>query len=276
MLDPQTPPEERAWLHKDVERISRRGEGGAGEGKPKFVEPVYPIINGKQDQTKKPVATRLTFADGRQEYRDPKTGKPIDPDTIEGMTAKEGSGAKISISSAQRQNLVKGGATNSLKLLSQIRQEFPNETTSSFFGQSAENPLTRSMYGAGRGMQSTKQQQVDATYAGLIDEAIPVFTGGLRGSDAFRRFLIEQVPGPGDKPETVKRKQKIFEQNVQGTNKAFFNHFITDKDMWGPGTTEEEVAEVQGGGKEGGTGGEKPLTDKERQELERLRQKYGR
>lgn len=149
---------------------------------------------------------------------------------------------KSSQAQAVRQSIVKAGVENSLNRLKEIDKKFGNDTTtSSFFGQHAENPLTASLYGMGKGMQSKKQQEADAIWGSLIDEAIPVFTGGLRGSDSFRKFLINQAPQPGDKPETVAEKKRLFKQNIEGTSKAFFNKFKSDPSMQAPGETVEDM-----------------------------------
>lgn len=145
---------------------------------------------------------------------------------------------------AVRQSIVKAGVTNAIARLNEI-DKLGDVSTSSFFGQHADNPLTRSAYGAAKGMQGKGQQDADAKWASMIDEAIPVFTGGLRGSDAFRKFLIEQAPGPGDKPETIREKKRLFRQNIEGTSKAFFNKYSADPSFWGPGVTPEQA---KGGG----------------------------
>lgn len=141
---------------------------------------------------------------------------------------------------AVRSNIVKSGVKNAIDRLNEI-DKLGDVSTSSFFGQHGDNPLTRGAYGAAKGMQSKGQQDADAKWASMIDEAIPVFTGGLRGSDAFRRFLIEQAPGPGDKPETIREKKRLFRQNIEGTSKAFFNKYSNDPTFWGPGVTPEQA-----------------------------------
>lgn len=174
-----------------------------------------------------------------------RTGKRI---MLEPGTSRT-EGGKGGKQAAVRQGIVKAGVTNSLARLDEIEKEFGyNTTTSMFFGQHGDNPLTRGAYGMARGQQSKKQQKYDAMMAAFIDEAIPVFTGGLRGSDAFRRFLIEQAPGPGDKPETVKEKLRLFRENIKGTNRAFFEKFSSDQLMWAPGTKPEDVEAVKKGG----------------------------
>jgi hypothetical protein len=173
-----------------------------------------------------------------------------------GVSAKGGTQAQ-----AVRQKLVQAGAQNSLARLDEIDKKYGNATTSSFFGQSAEGPVTRYAYGKGRALGlSDKDRQVDAAWASFIDEAIPVFTGGLRGSDAFRRFLIEQAPGPGDDPKTVQEKKRLLRANINGTLHTFFDRFASDPSMWAQGTKQEEIdeakASVSGGGEKakGGAG----------------------
>ena len=187
---------------------------------------------------------------------DPTTGKPM---MINGkgemkvgelpMGAKPS--AKGSSQTAVRQSIVKSGVTNSLARLDEIDKKFGDDTTtSSFFGTHGENPLTKSIYGAGKGMQGNKQQEADSDWGSFIDEAIPVFTGGLRGSDSFRQFLMQQAPQPGDKPETVKEKKRLFRENINGTSKAFFSKFASDPQMQAPGTKPEDIQSPESGGGE--------------------------
>jgi hypothetical protein len=165
--------------------------------------------------------------------------------------AKEARDLKAQTSGKQaavRQSIVKAAVNNSLKRLDEIEQRFgDNVTTSPFFGQSGSNPLTRGIYGLGKGLYGEKQQEADAKWGSFIDEAIPVFTGGLRGSDAFRKFLIEQVPGQGDKPKTVREKRRLFRENINGTSRAFFDKFSSDASMQAPGTSTEEIDAVRAG-----------------------------
>jgi hypothetical protein len=148
---------------------------------------------------------------------------------------------------AVRSSIVKSGVTNSLARLDEIDKKFgDNTTTSSFFGVHGENPLTKTLYGAGKGLQGQKQQEADSDWGSFIDEAIPVFTGGLRGSDSFRQFLMQQAPQPGDKPDTVKEKKRLFRENINGTSRAFFSKFQSDPSMWPPGTKPEDVQQPSG------------------------------
>lgn len=174
-----------------------------------------------------------------------RTGKHIVLDKTEAPKTGDGKGGKAA---AVRQGIVKAGVVNSLARLEEIEKKHPQGTTSIFFGTHGDNPATRGVYGAGQAMQSGTQQDIDAKWASFIDEAIPVFTGGLRGSDAFRRFLIEQAPGPGAKPATVKEKMRLFRENIEGTNRAFFDKFTADPKMWAPGTKPEDVEAAKGGG----------------------------
>ena len=173
-----------------------------------------------------------------------KTGKHIKLDEPGVATpGKAGAGA----AGAVRQSIVKAGVTNSLARLDEIEKDAKGKTTSSFFGQHAENPITRKLYGEGKSWMGADQQKVDAKWASFIDEAIPVFTGGLRGSDAFRRFLIEQAPGPGEEGSWGE-KVRLLRANINGTSKAFFNKFASDPSMWAPGVTKEQVDAAKGGG----------------------------
>jgi len=176
----------------------------------------------------------------------------VSPNSVPSDATKIGA-KQTGVTNVVRQNIVRAGVKNSLARLDEIEKSMPSATTSSFFGQDPEGPVTRYAYGAGKSMQSKEQQKADAAYASFIDEAIPVFTGGLRGSDAFRRFLINQVPGPGDKPETVKEKLRLIRANIQGTSHAFFDKFASTPDMWAKDTKPEDVEQAKeaiGGGEQ--------------------------
>jgi hypothetical protein len=226
-----------------------RGVIGGGAGSLKTTEYVYARgPDGKPDMTKEPIGIRGIT----------KTGKIVNLDaeghqvpTLAGATAKEGT--KVKVTDTVRSNIVRAGVTNTLRRLDELEEKYPGQATSSFFGQHGDNPMTRKLYGTARGTMSGKQQEVDAQWASIIDEAIPVFTGGLRGSDAFRRFLIEQAPGPGDKPETIRQKIDLIRKNVEGTSHAFFDRFSSDPTMWIPGTTKDEVEAAKAGNAPGGT-----------------------
>ena len=215
-----------------------------GTGALKSVELLYPKgADGRPDESQPPIGSRGVTKTGKIITLDA-DGNPTTQGDLKAGSAKEAKDvakAEGGAGGAVRNNLVRSGVTNSLARLNEIEKAFPTGTTSSFFGQHADNPMTRGMYGAAKGMQSKDQQNIDAKWASMIDEAIPVFTGGLRGSDAFRRFLIEQAPGPGDRPETVKEKMRLFRQNIEGTSKAFFSKFKSDPSMWAPGVSKEQV-----------------------------------
>jgi len=233
-------------------RLKQAAAQAAGGGAfLKTTELVYPKgENGQPDQTKAPIGVRGIT----------KTGKIINLDAdghqvagLDGGTPKEAKATAPGQRDAVRTNIVKSGITNAIARLNEIEKAHPTGSTSSFFGQHADNPLSRAAYGAGKSIQTGVQQDIDAKWASMIDEAIPVFTGGLRGSDAFRKFLIEQAPGPGDKPANVKEKMRLFRQNIEGTSKAFFNKFSSDPSFWGPGVKPEEV---KGGADSRGTSSE--------------------
>lgn len=210
-----------------------------GSGFLKTTELVYPKgANGQPDQTQPPIGVRAIT----------KTGKIVNLDaeghqvpTLAGATAKEGKASQVNVRDTVRGNLVEGSAFNAINRLKEIEEKFPTGTTSLLFGRSADSVLSGAGHAAMRGAQSADQQDLDAKWSSFIDEAIPVFTGGLRGSDAFRRFLIEQAPGPNTKPEVVKEKMRLFRENIKGTQRAFANKFATDPKMWAPGVTKEQV-----------------------------------
>ncbi len=221
-------------------RLRQQAEKTVG-GKLTKIEYLYPNgLDGKPDTAQPPTGARGVTSQGKIVNLDAQ-GQQVAQQP--GQPAQKGGGQKDAV----RTSIVKSGITNSIARLNEI-DKLGDVSTSSFFGQHGSNPLTRGAYGAAKGMQSKGQQDADAKWASMIDEAIPVFTGGLRGSDAFRRFLIEQAPGPGDKPETIKEKKRLFRQNIEGTSKAFFNKFSTDPSFWGPGVKKEEI------GAEGGSG----------------------
>lgn len=213
----------------------------------KGVEYIYPKDpEGKPDQNQAPLGTRGTTKSGKIIYLDAE-GNPTSAAAMAGGTAKEGKGAGAGGQAAVRANIVKQGVHNAINRLDEIEKTFGDTTTtSSFFGTHADNPLTKTVYGVGKGMQGKKQQEADAKWASFIDEAIPVFTGGLRGSDSFRKFLIEQAPGPGDRPETVAEKRRLFRENINGVRDTFFQKFKSDPAMHGAGVKAGEI-QAQGG-----------------------------
>lgn len=220
--------------------LSRVG-GGSG-GKLKGVEMVY----ADGDQSKQPIGARGVTATGRIIYVD---AEGHQTPTLAGLTAKEGKSKNVAVRDTVRGNLVEGSAFNAMNRLDEIEKAHGGKTTSVLFGQDPKGIGESMVHGAGRSMQSGNQQDIDAKWSSFIDEAIPVFTGGLRGSDAFRRFLIGQAPGPGTKPEVVAEKMRLFRQNIAGTQRAFANKFAQDPSMWGPGVTKEQAqAAVRGGG----------------------------
>lgn len=149
---------------------------------------------------------------------------------------------------AVRSNLVNASAKNAINRLDEIEKAYGNEaTTSTLFGQEAKGLIENAGHAAVRGMQDKRQQDIDAKWGSFIDEAIPVFTGGLRGSDAFRRFLIAQAPTAGTKGDVVAEKRRLFRENILGTQSVFANKFAADPSMWGKGVKKEEVQAKAGG-----------------------------
>ncbi len=240
--------DENIQIKRDRESRLRAAAEKTVGGKLTKIEYLYPNgPDGKPDTAQPPTGARGVTSQGKIVNLDAQ-GNQVAQQS--GQPAQKGGGQKDAV----RSSIVKSGITNSIARLNEI-DKLGDVSTSSFFGQHGSNPLTRGAYGAAKGMQSKGQQDADAKWASMIDEAIPVFTGGLRGSDAFRRFLIEQAPGPGDKPETIREKKRLFRQNIEGTSKAFFNKFSTDPSFWGPGVTKDQLgggggdsAPQQGGG----------------------------
>lgn len=242
---------EQGQQRLDIMR-QRAAQAAGGSGNLKSTEVIYPKdASGKVDQTKPPIGTRSVTKSGKIIYMDPDGIVTTAGALGQGGTAKEGKAAGGG-AGAVRQSLVKSGVANSLSRLDEIEKKFPAMNTSAFFGTHGEGPVSRTAYGMGRGTLSSSQKQADAMWASFIDEAIPVFTGGLRGSDAFRRFLIEQAPGPGDDAASRKEKMRLLRANIEGTSKAFFNTFASNPAMWPPGVTKEQVEQAKGGGAAGG------------------------
>lgn len=223
----------------------RTAQMAGGSGNLKKVELIYPKdASGKVDQTKEPIGTRAITKSGKMIYLDA-DGIQTTAGALAGGTASEDKASRVGVTNVVRQNIVRAGVRNSLARLDEVVKKFPNLNTSMFFGAHDEGPVTRGLYGAGRSQMSSEQKQADAGWASVVDEAIPVFTGGLRGSDAFRRFLIGQVPGPGDDAGSRTEKVRLLRANIQGTSHAFFDRFAADPSMWASGITPEEVDEAK-------------------------------
>lgn len=226
-----------------------------GDKNLKSMEIVYPKgPDGKPDTAQGPNGVRALTKSGKIVYLDME-GRQVSQ--IAGATAKEAKNVKVT--DTVRSNIVKAGATNALRILEEIGKEFPGGTTSVLFGQDPKGVLESGAQGLMRGAQGENQQKIDAKWGAFIDEAIPVFTGGLRGSDAFRRFLIGQSPTTGTKPKIVEEKMRLFRDNINGTNKAFFDKFASDPSMWAPGVKKEDVEAAKAGGaapKPAGGGGQ--------------------
>lgn len=229
-----------------VKYLEARAQAVAGgetnlKGKP---EMVYPMgENGQPDTTQAPIGTRAVTKTGKILYLDVE-GRQVP--TLTGATAAQAKAGKVNVRDTVRSNLVEGSAQNALRLLDEIQAKNPNGTVSLLFGKSAGDSVALgAAHALARGQQGKEQQNIDARWAAFIDEAIPVFTGGLRGSDAFRRFLIEQAPQAGTKKETIAEKMRLFRENIAGTRDAFRQKFVSDPKMWGEGVTKDQV---QGGG----------------------------
>lgn len=233
--------------NRRLDIMTKRAEqlaGGSGNLKGK-IELIYPKgPDGKVDQSKEPVGTRATTKSGKIVYLDA-DGLQSSAAALAGGTASEDKASRVGVTNVVRQSLVKAGVTNALARLKDIETKYPSLNTSAFFGTHGDNPATRAIYGGGRGMMSSEQKQADAAWGSFIDEAIPVFTGGLRGSDAFRRFLIEQAPGVGDDKASRTEKVRLLKANIEGTSHAFFDRFANDSSMWLPGTKPEDVEEAK-------------------------------
>jgi len=245
---------EQGQQRLDIMR-QRAAQAAGGSGNIKSTEFIYPKdAQGKVDQTKPPIGTRSVTKSGKIIYMDPDGIVSTAAAFGGGGTAKEGKASTIGVQNIVRQNIVKSGVNNSLSRLNEIEQKFPNVNTSAFFGSHSEGPIGRTAIGVGRGILTSSQKQADALWASFIDEAIPVFTGGLRGSDAFRRFLIEQAPGPGDDAASRKEKMRLLRANIEGTSRAFFDRFASNPSMWGAGITKQQVDQTASGAT--GAGGE--------------------
>lgn len=162
------------------------------------------------------------------------TGETQPIEGSQGLTkpGAAGAGAKSNV----RTQIVQAASKNAIDRLNEIKTpdgSFP--TTSVMFGQHGTGAISRGIHSIGQSALSTDQQKIDAGYASLVDEAIPVFTGGLRGSDAFRQFLLGQVPQPGDDPETAKEKMRLFEANIKGTMNTFGGMYAANPSFQAPG-----------------------------------------
>lgn len=204
----------------------------------KSVEYIYPRKeDGSIDVSKGPIGTRGVTRDGKLVVLDAQ-GNPTTLEALGGGTEKERKATTISLQNATRNRLVQGAAKNAMERLSEIEKLYPNENASILISMHPEG-LTESLVAAGiRSNQSKRQQQVDSHWRSFIDEAIPVFTGGLRGSDAFRRFLISQAPNMGAKNNA--QIIDLFRKNIQGMDTAFANMamsaYSSDPKFWGTRT----------------------------------------
>lgn len=126
----------------------------------------------------------------------------------------------------QRAQLVVSSAKNTLNRLDEFLKDKESVPRSSLmFGAHPEGVIDRGAVAIGNTLIGEDQRKVDAAYNSIIDEAIPVFTGGLRGSDSYRRFLISQMPGPGDDDNSAAEKLRLFRSNVEGNLNTFSSAF---------------------------------------------------
>lgn len=134
---------------------------------------------------------------------------------------------------AIRPALVQATGRNAIARLDELEKKFGAPSVSLAFGVHPEGPLSRTgmMIYRKLGM-SNDQQAIDAMATSIIDEATPVFTGGLRSSDAFRKFLMTQLPQPGDSNETAKIKWDLIRKNINGTLDTFNKMFRTNPKYW--------------------------------------------
>jgi len=136
-----------------------------------------------------------------------------------------------------RNAIVQGAATNAKRMLGDIDKNYGDQTVSNLFGAKSDGVLSNIAQSVYRGAQGTKQQMTDTKWAGFIDEAIPVFTGGLRGNDAFRKFLMDQAPRAGDSSTVRKAKIAQFNANINGVSDTFARTFAKNPAYWGKGET---------------------------------------
>ena len=132
---------------------------------------------------------------------------------------------------SQRQQLVVASSTNALNRLDEIEKNYGAPTVSLLQGLHPEGMIGAAGMAIGRAFQSEQQQKIDADYSALIDEAIPSLTGGLRGSDAYRKFLLQQLPQPGNSEEAAKEKLRVFKENISGVRNTFMNKFMSDETL---------------------------------------------
>lgn len=156
-------------------------------------------------------------------------------------------GSTIGVKDNVRTSLVLGAAGNALARMGEAEQRFGglgNLRASPYFGVHKGGVLANTGMQIGRAATlSTEQRNKDSFVAGVVDEAVPVFTGGLRSSDSFRQFLISQVPSAiGDNDESTAVKWDIFKKNISGQSNAFRNKFMTTPEFWGAGVTSKDFS----------------------------------
>lgn len=180
------------------------------------------IVHDKQnaDINQQNADTRAA-AEKQKERKDAITAEQRNRDLAIKQDKSDKATTKTNQAAGVRQSLVEAGAKNALARLDDLIGLDDAPKASIFMAHEAKSVMGEAVYQAGRSALSSKQKKIDATMASFIDEAIPVFTGGLRGSDALRKFLIGQLPSAGDDDETAREKIRIFKENINGTRTTF-------------------------------------------------------
>lgn len=231
-----------------------------GTGAPKFTAPNPAMMNAVTNQNRaETAAARVAAPDGQpvkgwKMYTD-NTGSTFRVNENAGLIQKkDGSawtdvdempqgathiGSNIGVKDNVRTSLVQGASQNALNRLGELRASFgEGPRVSPFFASHPETVLGRGFEAvAKQATMSDKQRNIDTGVGAMLDEAIPVFTGGLRSSDSFRKWLVTQMPNQGDNEATAKEKLRVFEENVKGTQTAFRSKFMTTPGYKAPGET---------------------------------------
>lgn len=161
-------------------------------------------------------------------------------------------GSDIGIKDSVRTNMVQGAAGNVLRQMDSFGKDAAGNDLISQLRASPEIGVHPDGYignviqGVRRASMSDDQKNADTKIAGIIDEAIPVLTGGLRSSDSFRSFLLSQVPRSlGDDDNTAAQKWQVLRDNINGTSNAFRSRFASDPKNWGPGVGANDVQGIK-------------------------------
>lgn len=197
---------------------------------------------GLPENPEKPVKLQpFAGSDGKRYNYNPEDGTYKDskgndaPDDIE--MKRIGAGKSGGSNMAARSALVMGAANNTMNRLNELTaKEGEAPKASNAFGVHSDSVGGNMAMSAYRRLGlSSEQRRVDSDYAAIIDEAIPVFTGGLRGSDSYRKYIISQVPNQGDDDESAKEKLRVFRANIEGTSDTFQKAFMGNSAFWGKG-----------------------------------------